>query len=317
MHTIQENIKQRRRALGMTQKELADRLDISDKTVSRWESGNQLPDALLFPDLAEALQTTVQALYGIENETNDCPKEKKPPIRFGMMTWYKILMSVGMIGVLLAAMELVKTDIIRAEISSNHEPRILFFAVLFGSCALLIGAETAYRIVTKQTGLNRGIYLRTDTVFSGLAEMELAAIFLLLFPVNLAVSFSFWYEAAALAVAAAAEILLLIQKRRLKRAGISFTNSITVVSAATLAVVIIGLTVVIIIMRIYISGQSTPYTVAQGLSSIIVSDARYYDLMNLEYKVNYYCFLIASVPTLAALILNHAENLLKSRAMTD
>ena len=36
-----------RRANGMTQKELAERLSVSDKAVSRWERDENLPDLML------------------------------------------------------------------------------------------------------------------------------------------------------------------------------------------------------------------------------------------------------------------------------
>ena len=42
-----------RKAHGMTQKELAERLHISDKTVSRWEREEGTPDLALIPVLAE------------------------------------------------------------------------------------------------------------------------------------------------------------------------------------------------------------------------------------------------------------------------
>lgn len=54
--TINEIIKQHRKKLGLTQKEFADMLSVSDKTVSRWEIGNQVPDALLMPDIAKVLK---------------------------------------------------------------------------------------------------------------------------------------------------------------------------------------------------------------------------------------------------------------------
>nr|WP_316621514.1 helix-turn-helix transcriptional regulator [uncultured Ruminococcus sp.] len=49
MNILCENIRTLRKARGLTQKELAEKLDISDKTVSRWESGVQLPEASLIP----------------------------------------------------------------------------------------------------------------------------------------------------------------------------------------------------------------------------------------------------------------------------
>lgn len=39
MNVIARNITEKRKALHMTQRELADVLNVSDKTVSRWETG--------------------------------------------------------------------------------------------------------------------------------------------------------------------------------------------------------------------------------------------------------------------------------------
>ena len=50
MNIIAQNITRRRKELNMTQKELAEQLNISDKTVSRWETGIQIPDAILITD---------------------------------------------------------------------------------------------------------------------------------------------------------------------------------------------------------------------------------------------------------------------------
>ena len=43
MNIIAARISQRRKELGLTQKELAEKLNISDKTLSRWETGKQIP----------------------------------------------------------------------------------------------------------------------------------------------------------------------------------------------------------------------------------------------------------------------------------
>ena len=42
-----------RRANGMTQRELADRLNVSDKTVSRWERDESAPELAAIPVIAE------------------------------------------------------------------------------------------------------------------------------------------------------------------------------------------------------------------------------------------------------------------------
>lgn len=51
-----------RKTRGMTQKELAESLHISDKSVSRWERGETAPDLSLLPALAEQLNVTLDEL---------------------------------------------------------------------------------------------------------------------------------------------------------------------------------------------------------------------------------------------------------------
>lgn len=69
MNTIGERINSRRKELGLTQKQLAEKLHVSDKTVSRWETGRQIPDALTMQDIANALEMTVSELYAAEGNT--------------------------------------------------------------------------------------------------------------------------------------------------------------------------------------------------------------------------------------------------------
>lgn len=51
-----------RKAKGLTQKQLAERLHVSDKAVSRWETGRGLPDAALMLPLCEILGISVNEL---------------------------------------------------------------------------------------------------------------------------------------------------------------------------------------------------------------------------------------------------------------
>ena len=64
-------IAQRRKALGMTQKELAEKLYVTDKAVSKWERGLNFPDLGLMEALAQALETTPACLLGLENAQQD------------------------------------------------------------------------------------------------------------------------------------------------------------------------------------------------------------------------------------------------------
>ena len=51
-----------RKQSGLTQKELAERMGISDKTISKWECGNGIPDITYLESLCEALNINVNEL---------------------------------------------------------------------------------------------------------------------------------------------------------------------------------------------------------------------------------------------------------------
>ena len=55
-----------RKKLGLTQKDLAEKLHVTDKAVSKWERGINFPDLGLMEPLAAALDTTPAALLGLE-----------------------------------------------------------------------------------------------------------------------------------------------------------------------------------------------------------------------------------------------------------
>lgn len=55
---------------GLTQKQLADQIAVSDKTVSKWETGRGLPDITLLEPLAAALGISVAELLSGEHIVN-------------------------------------------------------------------------------------------------------------------------------------------------------------------------------------------------------------------------------------------------------
>ena len=59
-----------RKRLGMTQETLAQQLDLSNQAVSKWESGQSLPDILLLPRLADLFDISLDALFERERNTS-------------------------------------------------------------------------------------------------------------------------------------------------------------------------------------------------------------------------------------------------------
>lgn len=72
---LAENIKAIRKQRGMTQEELATRLNVVRQTVSKWEKGLSVPDADLLKRIAEILETDVSTLLGAPISTETNPNE--------------------------------------------------------------------------------------------------------------------------------------------------------------------------------------------------------------------------------------------------
>ena len=70
-------VAQLRKEQGLTQKELADRLHVTDKAVSKWETGKGFPDLKLLEPLAQALDVSlVELLQGERTSSPTLTKEE-------------------------------------------------------------------------------------------------------------------------------------------------------------------------------------------------------------------------------------------------
>lgn len=63
---LNENIKAIRKSKGLSQQELAIKLNVVRQTISKWEQGLSVPDAGMLVRIAGALDTTVNDLLGEE-----------------------------------------------------------------------------------------------------------------------------------------------------------------------------------------------------------------------------------------------------------
>ena len=70
-----------RKEKNMTQKELAEKLNVTDKAVSKWERGDSFPDITLLEPIAKELGVTVSELITGEKDLNDDEIRKKILIR--------------------------------------------------------------------------------------------------------------------------------------------------------------------------------------------------------------------------------------------
>lgn len=75
-------IKELREKKGLTQKELAERIKVSDKTVSKWETGKGLPDIGIIEELSKALGISIAELLTGDYRQNDNPSGNMRNVHF-------------------------------------------------------------------------------------------------------------------------------------------------------------------------------------------------------------------------------------------
>jgi len=113
---LNENIKALRKSKGLSQEELAVKLNVVRQTISKWEKGLSVPDSDLLVSLSEALDTPVSTLLGetvMETKADDLKaiSEKleiinlqlaqRKPMRQRMLRW--LLVSVCAVMVIIFA----------------------------------------------------------------------------------------------------------------------------------------------------------------------------------------------------------------------
>ena len=68
-----ETLKKIRTEKGLSQRELAERMYVTRSTVTRWETGSRLPDALMISRLSKCLDTDINTLLAVAAESETAP----------------------------------------------------------------------------------------------------------------------------------------------------------------------------------------------------------------------------------------------------
>ena len=72
--TLGKRIMRHRKALGLTQDQLAEQLGITAQAVSKWENDQSCPDIAMLPRIARVFGISVDELLGVAQP------EKEPPV---------------------------------------------------------------------------------------------------------------------------------------------------------------------------------------------------------------------------------------------
>ncbi len=144
-------IAEKRKEQGLTQVQLAEALGITDRAVSKWETGRSLPDASIMPEVCRLLKITVNDLLNGEvvsmekiNETTErnllhMVKEKEQKDR-QLLRMEIVMMIVSVL--FLTAMLAVGIVLMKLE-----QPKWIFFLLFgIGLAQFLVCAQFAVRI---------------------------------------------------------------------------------------------------------------------------------------------------------------------------
>jgi len=144
---VADNLKQRRKHLGLTQEELAERLHVTRQAVSNWEHDKTQPDLEMLAKLAEELDTDLPALLG-QGE------EKAPPASGKRELWVLVGLVCG--GLFLMGIVLKAQVYERMRLEYGGEGRYLLLTLLnFGIHYPLAGAGVAALLPVSLAGNQR------------------------------------------------------------------------------------------------------------------------------------------------------------------
>ena len=75
-----EKIKQRRKEKGITQEQFAEQVGVSRRTVSRWETGSNLPDSDILIELSDFYAVDLREILSGERKSESMNQELKETV---------------------------------------------------------------------------------------------------------------------------------------------------------------------------------------------------------------------------------------------
>ena len=138
-------IQERRKELGITQSELAQRIHVTDKAISRWERAVGFPDIKLLEPLAQALEVSLTELLqakiiesaveaeALESQNAQILEDQKK------LSWQRrLVLAVGYAAIAAASVVLVRVSH-NAALSFGLQRAVYFIALIGGSfCARML-----------------------------------------------------------------------------------------------------------------------------------------------------------------------------------
>ena len=301
MTTMNNIIKDRRKALGITQRELADTLSISDKTVSRWESGNQIPDAILLPDLAEALGISINELYGCKAEVKD-PYKSEDKWQELLNTAYKISMTIGLVLFIFGAMLMIHINDLHFMSAENDWQKGNVF--IFSGAGLCVASQIAFMLLNRKKLLH---FNKSEVVYGGICAIAILSVLQIVFPLFISVHITYAYEVIIGLTSIAVTVMMIYQKRSLKRLGVKVGKSITIASAVVISLCLFTMIGVFVYLKFF--------SERARLDELFVLFGAITQKESFEHRFLQCSFYALQLPILSSVLMNFIHLLVKSRKL--
>jgi len=126
-----DNLRKLRRAKGLSQEELAVKLNVVRQTVSKWEQGSSVPDSEMLLRIAAELDATVNVLLGDTVDAEESPDLKTIAAKLEVLNeqfakrnetrrkvWRAIFIAVGVLALFVLIQMLIKVVWLQTVINS-------------------------------------------------------------------------------------------------------------------------------------------------------------------------------------------------------
>lgn len=131
-----------RKEKGLTQEQLAEKLSVSSKSISRWENGNTLPDYSLLKDLCNELNINVNELLSgekiKENDYMNKSEENLVHLRKQIDERKKVLTIISYVILSIIIIAFILNIILNRMLPDDRHWNIIRYTFLFSGVSLLI-----------------------------------------------------------------------------------------------------------------------------------------------------------------------------------
>ena len=128
-----------RKEAGLTQAELAEKLNYSDKAISKWERGESMPDVLTLMQLAQTLGTDMNAMVGFDAPA---PREPEKPRTGRRLADHGVIQKLSSILVWFVALFVY----VVADAFGARDPWMVYVAAVPANAIVLLSLRSAWKV---------------------------------------------------------------------------------------------------------------------------------------------------------------------------